>query len=196
MGKQYLFLIVTMIAVSSCTHKAEFREVTENNRYVISIPDYLKACKELSKDAASQYQNTDIGIYSLVIMEKKKTMQDYDMNYDLDAYFNTIAKQGFVDAIKNGKISVPGRQEINKNKALIADVTGQVGKTEVFYKLAIIETPYTFYQVLVWTTIENKEKYEPDMIKMIESFKEMPLPPSELPEKKAQNNNFKITLKY
>ena len=43
MGKQYLFLIVTIIAVSSCNHKAEFREVTENNRYVISIPDYLKA---------------------------------------------------------------------------------------------------------------------------------------------------------
>ena len=75
MGKQYLFLIVTMITVSSCTHKAVFREVTENNRYVISIPDYLKPCTNLSKDAASQYQNTGIGIYSLVIMEKKKTMQ-------------------------------------------------------------------------------------------------------------------------
>jgi hypothetical protein len=143
-----------------------------------------------------QYQNVDKGIYALVIDEKKKTMQDYDINYDIDAYFNNIAKQGFVESIKNGKISVPGRQEINKNKALVADVTGQVGTTNVYYKLAIIETPYTFYQILSWTTSENKEKYEPDMIKIIESFKENPLPPSELPAKKTLSDSVKITLKY
>lgn len=196
MYKRYLFFLVTVLVISSCNHKTVFTEVTINNRYSISVPDYLQPCKDLHKDASMQYQNAEKGIYALVIDEKKKTMQDYDINYDIDAYFNNIAKQGFIESIKNGKISVPGRQEINGNKALIAEVTGKVEQTDVYYKLAIIETPYTFYQILSWTSAENKEKFEPDMVKMIESLKEMPLPPSELPAKKTLNDSVKITLKY
>ncbi len=196
MYKRYLFFLVTVLVISSCNHKTVFTEVTINNRYSISVPDYLQPCKDLHKDASMQYQNAEKGIYALVIDEKKKTMQDYDINYDIDAYFNNIAKQGFIESIKNGKISVPGRQEINGNKALIAEVTGKVEQTDVYYKLAIIETPYTFYHILSWTSAENKEKFEPDMVKMIESLKEMPLPPSELPAKKTLNDSVKITLKY
>lgn len=194
MYKRYLFLLLSAITIFSCNRKTEFVEVEINNRYTVSVPDYLKPCKDLQKDASMQYQNSEKGIYALVIDEKKKTMQDYDMNYDIDTYFNSIAKQGFIEAIKNGKISVPGRQEINQNKALIADITGKLDQTDVYYKLAIIETPYTFYQILSWTSAENKEKFEPDMIKMIESFKENPLPPSELPAKKTSNDSLKITL--
>lgn len=188
----FLFLITTFFA---CNQSAVFKEVKVKERYTISIPDYLKPCTDLHKDASLQYQNAENGIYALVIDEKKKTMQDYDLNFDIDMYFNSIAKQGFVESIKNGKISIPGRQQINNNKALIAEVTGKVDQTDVYYKLAIIETPFTFYQILAWTSAENKEKYQPDILKMIESFKEMPLSADEL-HSNTLPDSVKITLKY
>ncbi len=196
MVKRVFVFLLAMLTLAACNRPAVFAEVKVNDRYTISIPDYLQPCKDLHKDASLQYQNPDKGIYALVIDEKKKTMQDYDLNYDIDAYFNNIAKQGFIDAIKNGKISIPGRQEINNNKALIAEITGKVEETDVFYKLAIIETPSTFYQFLAWTSAENKEKFEPDMLKMIESFKELPVAKEELPENKTLNDSVKIQLKY
>jgi len=196
MSKQFLFLLIAISVFSSCNKKTVFKEVKINNRYCVLMPDYLQPCTDLDKQASLQYKNGETGIYALVIEDRKKEMQNYDVNLDIDSYFNTIAKQGFVEGIKDGKISIPGRQEINKNKALVADVTGKVNEIEVLYKMAIIETPYTFYQVLIWTSAENKEKLQPDMIKIIESFRELPLSADELPERKTLSDSVKITLKY
>jgi len=197
MARKIIFMFLLCFAVASCNREAVFSEVKINNRYSVLIPDYLQPCADLHKEASLQYQNTEKDVYVLVIDEKKKTMVNYDLNYNVDLYFNNIAKQGFIETIKNGKISIPGRETINDNKALIAEITGKVDQTDVFYKLAVIETPYTFYQVLVWTRAENKEKYEKDMMKIIESFKEMPLSKDELPTpKEVFPDSFSIKLKY
>jgi hypothetical protein len=135
-----------------------------------------------------QYQNVEKDIYVMVIDEKKKTMQDYNLDYDIDTYFNNIASQGFAENIKDGKVSIPGRQTISGNKALIAEVTGKIEENEVYYKLALIETPYEFYQILAWTRAQNKEKLEGDIVKMIESFKELPHSADELPESKLSDS--------
>ncbi len=195
MYKHYSFFLILIFVISSCNRPAVFTDVKINSRYTISLPDYLQPCADLHKDASLQYQNTEKDVYAIVIDEKKKTMVNYDLNYNLDSYFNNIASQGFIESIKNGKVSIPGRETINGNKALVAEITGKIDQTDVFYKMGIIETPFTFYQILVWCRAENKEKYESDMMKIIESFKEMPLPKEELPEPKM-NDSVKITLKY
>ncbi len=197
MVKKFVFLSLLSLFIVSCSREAVFSDVKINNRYTVSIPDYLQPCSDLHKEASLQYQNIEKDVYAIVIDEKKKTMVNYDLNFNVDLYFNNIAKQGFIETIKNGKISIPGRETINGNKALIAEVTGMVDQTEVFYKLAVIETPFTFYQILVWTRAENKTKYEPDMMKIIESFKEMKLSKDELPvPKEEQPEKFTIKLKY
>lgn len=188
MLNRILLLIIIPFAFASCKHETVFTEVKVNNRYSMNIPDYLQPCTDLHKDASLQYQNIEKDVYAMVIDEKKKTMQDYSLDYDLDTYFNNIASQGFADNIKDGKVSIPGRQEIDGHKALIAEVTGKLENNEVYYKLGLIETPYEFYQILVWTRASNKEELEPDFIKMLESFKELPHPAEELPEPKISDS--------
>lgn len=145
------------------------------------MPTYMKPCTDIQKDASLQYQNLEKDIYAIVIDEKKVTMQNYDLNFNLDTYYNNISSQGFSESIKNGKISIPGRQEINGNKALVSDITGKLEENEVFYKFAVIESPFEFYQILTWTRASHREKMEKDMVKIIESFKELPHPADELP---------------
>jgi hypothetical protein len=195
MFRKFLFSIFILSAFASCNNETVFKEVKVNNRYSISIPDYLQPCTDLHKDASFQYQNTDKDIYAIVIDERKKTMENYDLDYDIDLYFNSIAKQPFLETIKEGKVSPPGRQDINGHKALVADITGKVDGTAVYYRMAVIETPFAFYQILVWTRADNKDKYFPDMVKMIESFKELPQPDSELPDKKL-SDSVKIVTPY
>ncbi|MBL0330843.1 MAG: hypothetical protein IPP64_15900 [Bacteroidetes bacterium] len=188
MLNRILFLFIIPFAFASCKHETVFTEVKVNNRYSMNIPDYLQPCTDLHKDASLQYQNIEKDVYAMVIDEKKKTMQDYSLDYDLDTYFNNIASQGFADNIKDGKVSIPGRQEIDGHKALIAEVTGKLENNEVYYKLGLIETPYEFYQILVWTRASNKEELEPDFVKILESFKELPHPAEELPEPKISDS--------
>jgi hypothetical protein len=154
--------------------------VKVNDRYAISIPEYLQPCVDLHKDASFQYQNTDKDIYAFVIDERKKTMAKYDLDYDLDVYFK-VASQPFLET-KNGKVSTPGKEKINGCEALISEITGNVDGIDVYYKMGVVETPYAFYQILTWTRADKKEEYAADMNRMIESFKELPQPQSELPQ--------------
>jgi hypothetical protein len=153
------FFILIVIAFASCVKQTVFTEAKVNNRYAISVPEYLQPCADLHKDASLQYQNAEKDIYAIVIDEKKATMLEHDLDYDLDLYFKSIASQPFLETIQNGKVSPPGRQEINGNKALIAEITGSVQGTDVYYRMAVIESPYEFYQVLIWTRAENKDRY-------------------------------------
>lgn len=189
MFNRALLLFTASVALVSCKHETVFTEVKVNNRYSIDVPDYLQPCTDLHKDASMQYQNIEKDIYAMVIDEKKKTMQDYSLDYDLRTYFDNIASQGFADNIKDFKASKPDAQKINGHDALVAEVTGKIENNEVYYKLSVIETPYEFYQVLVWTRASNKEQMEPDIVKMVESFQELPHSEEELPDPAKPEDN-------
>lgn len=193
MSKRFLFLFILPFLIASCKHEAAFKEVKVNDRYAISVPEYLQPCTDLHKDASLQYQNPEEDIYAMVIDERKKTMANYNLDYDVDMYFKNIASQPFTEAIKDGKVSIPGRQEIDGHKALIAEITGNVNETNVYYKMGIVETPYAFYQIFTWTRADNKEEYVEDMTKIIESFKELPQPESELPQQTINPDSVQIT---
>lgn len=188
MFKRFLFLFTLAVAISSCKQETVFTDVKVNNRFEISVPEYMQPCADLHKDASLQYQNTEIDIYAMVIEEKKSTMEDYDLDYDIDLYFKNIASQAFIENIKNGKVSPPGRQTIDGNKALTSEITGNIDGTDVYYKMAIVESKYSFYQILTWTRADRKEKYISDMTKFIESFKELPHPPEDLPQPKLSDS--------
>ncbi len=188
MSNRALFLLIIPFALVSCKHETVFTEVKVNNRYSMNVPDYLQPCTDLHKDASMQYQNVEKDIYAMVIDEKKKTMQDYSLDYDIVTYFDNIASQGFADNIKDGQVSKPTQKEINGHKAMIAEVTGKIENNEVYYKLGLIETPYEFYQILIWTRASNKENLESDMVRMVESFQELPHPQDELPDPKLDDS--------
>lgn len=190
MIKHIGFLFLLAFSFASCKHETVFTEVKVNNRYSISVPEYMQPCADLHKDASLQYQNTEIDIYAMVIEEKKSTMENYNLDYDIDTYFKNIASQPFIENIKNGKVSPPGRQTIDGNKTLTSEITGNIEGTDVYYKLAIVETKFSFYQILTWTRADRKEKYNGDMTKFIESFKELPHSKEELPQ--TLNDSVKI----
>jgi hypothetical protein len=137
--KNYLVFSFIILAFVSCKQEAKFTEVNINQRYTIQLPDYLQACTDLHENASLQYQNAELDIYAMVIEEKKSTMENYDLDYDLELYYNSIASQAFVDNIKNGKVSPAGRQEINGNKAIVSEITGNFDGNSSNCACAIVE---------------------------------------------------------
>lgn len=174
MIRKFLFSVVLIACAVSCNNETTFREVTVNNRYSISVPDYMQPCADLHKDASFQYQNTDRDIYAIVIDGRKKTMNNYDLDYDIGLYFKNIATEPFLETIRDGKLSAPRPKQISGNKALIGEITGKIDQTPVYYKLGVVETPSSFYQIITWTRGDNKTRYENDMSKVIDSFRELP----------------------
>ncbi len=165
--------LVVILTFTSCKKQTTFNEVTVNDKYTILIPDYVKPSAGMHQQASLQYQNQEKEFYVLVIDESQSDMKAYDLNYDIETYFQNIVSLPFKENIKNGVVSTPQKREINGANALVAEITGSVNNTDVFYKMAVIESPNKFYQVLTWTRADQKKEYEEDMLKIIESLKEL-----------------------
>jgi hypothetical protein len=186
--KQFFILFSFIILLSSCHRDTTYTESKVNNRYAISIPDYMQPTTFLHKDESFQCADTLKDFYAIVMDEKKKTLENYGMSFTLDTYFTNITKQPFLTTIKNGKVTTPIKDTISGNKALLAEITGTVKNAEVYYRMAIIETPAAFYQILVWTKADKKQEMLPEMNKIIHSFKELPVAKEEQPHENKQGN--------
>lgn len=173
MFKRLIFLFCFSVNFYSCVERLDFTEVKVNDQYELTVPGYLHACTDLHKNAAVQLQSTENDIYLIVIDEKKSVISDLGMHYKLKSYYATVLKQPFISEIKNSTTdSIPIQKKIAGNEALITNINGWVNNQHVFYKLAVIETPISFYQVVVWTRADKKNRLENDMTKIIESFRE------------------------
>ena len=189
MFRKFLFSTLLILAITSCNTETVFKEVKVNDRYSISVPEYLQPCVDLHKDASFQYQNNEKDMYAIVIDERKKTMAKYDLDYDIALYYK-VATQPFSEA-KNGIVGVPVKEKIDGHDALVSEIKGNLEGIDVYYNIGVIETPFAFYQILTWTRADNKDKYEGDMTRMIESFKELPQPDSELPQPRVPEDTVK-----
>jgi len=169
--KKITFCLLILVTVVSCSKETIFNEVKINNTYSMLVPEYLSAAAKVKEQASFQYQNEEKEVYALVIEETKESLLNYGLEYDLATYFTNIVSTPFTEKIKDGKVSIPGKQKINGLDALIAEITGNINNTDIFYKMAVVETPKAFYQVLTWSRADQKVNYEKDMMKMIESFK-------------------------
>lgn len=157
----------------ACTPPIKYNEVKTNDQYSISLPDYMAPASDMHPQASLQYQNPEKELYIVVVDESKEQMQAYDLNYDLETYYKNIVSTPFSEQLKNGKVSMPARMDIDGNKAFISEITGNINNADIYYKLAIIESPTHFYQLVLWTKNDYKEKMSPVMEAMIESFKEI-----------------------
>ena len=60
------------------------------------------------------------------------------------------------------------------------DITGKLEENEVFYKFWLLKV-LTNFTIPLPGRAEHRQKLEKDMVKIIESFKELPHPAEELP---------------
>lgn len=126
---------------------------------------------KLNENASLEYQNGQRELYAIVIEEEKKTLNDYGLEYDLEAYARQAARS--IDSSFTGK---PGPQLIGKLKAAHIALKGKYinggSAFDMVYRLTVIETPTRFYQLLIWTLDKNYEKNRADMEHIESSFAE------------------------
>lgn len=147
-------------------------KTSSNGLFSIDIPNYMSETYDLNNAASLQYKrNPALGeIYIFVIDDDKKAMGDG--TYDIKSYFD-FALVDIKNGITGNNSSEPKTKEINGLKTIQTEVTGKFGETGIFYLITIVESESHFYQILTWTIDGNKSRYEKDMLKMVDSFKQI-----------------------
>jgi hypothetical protein len=172
-----LLLAVVAVLLTACESKPE--TVTIKNKYSVDLPSFLsESATELNKDASLQYENGAREFYVVVIDESRKEFNDVmasgELGYgaDLDGY-----SQFLVDDVREtiGDTSTvkPVNAKINGLDARLASLAGTVEGLNVYWRVGYIQGKKDYYQVLCWTLLENKDKYDAQMGEIIKSFKEV-----------------------
>lgn len=167
-----VLLLFVVLTIAACSYSGEFKAVQVAKRYTISLPDYMTENEEgkLNKEATLQYGNYFRNFY-IIVLEKPMSRTHSLADYTRDAtkeLVNSLQKPIQIDSAAVEVNGMPGAQ---------VSMKGIVGVDElnehIYYRLVFLQGKDRVYQLTLWSWDKNRDKYEEDIKKIIESFKEL-----------------------
>lgn len=168
--KKILFIVILLLLVSALSliaffrsEPVQFNKVTYKKEFSIPIPDYLTHSNNLDSSAIIQYHSLEKNIFVLVYQ--------HPITADtLNSYFKQLTSK-LTAAIDRGTLLKYYPEKINGNQALIGNIRGSVNETIIYYRIALIQTESSFYEI-IWGIDENiRSSYDDDMNKTIRGFR-------------------------
>jgi hypothetical protein len=158
-------LAVLVFIIASPSPQTKFNVVTIENKFSISVPEYLTRTDSLDSSALLQFKNEKEQLF-LIIYEKKDSAS-------LESFFKKFS-DNFISKLENGNMINYYPEKINNsNNVLIGNIRGNVNDTKVFYKLAVIKIENTFYKLLFGVSENQRMDYEEEMDKIIKGFRKI-----------------------
>jgi len=168
----YKSFLLLALSFYSCTQPAKFQLIQIADKYSIELPEYMQPWTGMHTEASLHYKNEERDIYTIIIDENKKELQHHQLNYTLDSYFKSVCSSPPIKNIDQLRLHKPVQINLNGDSALLAGISGNFNHTNIYYQLAVIETKKRFYQILSWTSLDNKELFLRDFNTSLNSFRE------------------------
>lgn len=173
-------LLILMTLVSSCGSEEGVQTITIEGRYTLTIPAFLSEADDLHEDASLQYQNIFKDVYVLVIDEPKTALHDildefdYEETYsnDLDGYTQLIL-DGVIQNLNNPHQTDVVETTVNGLPARLTTLEGVIENMPIFYVYGLYESQESYYQVIVWTSVEKKSQYKPKMEAVLQTLNDI-----------------------
>ena len=164
----------------SCQDDSKIETITIKNQYSLDIYSNMSKTDELNDEASLQYQNIFKELYVVVIDESAEVFNTIIVDNDLvDQYkpdlngYSKLIIDGFESETNLKKISKEKDTLINGLEAKVVDFEGKVDEYKVYYHLAFVKSQKSYYQIMTWTLLDNKEEYKNKLDNMTYSFKEI-----------------------
>lgn len=178
MGRGLVLMLCVFVGLVSCNRNKEIHVVEFENRFSIEAPIQMKKSKTLNSQAKIQIADVSQELYSIVLDESKQEVismlaslgennEDSFKTY-ADLTFNSLLES--TDVLTEQKLT---KVSINGKRAYVSNFDAKVSGIDVFYSFASIEGVDTYYQVLVWTLKDKKEKHLAEMTAIVNSFVEI-----------------------
>lgn len=141
----------------------KFNSITVEGKFSISIPEYLSKTDSIDTSALLQYKNEKEQIFLLV----------YEItdiaNLSLKDFFKKTS-DNFISKIGQATLVKYYPEQINNRDAFIGNIRGKVNETSAYYRIAVIESDMSFWEIIIGTNDVNKSRYDEDMNKIIRGF--------------------------
>jgi hypothetical protein len=165
-----------LVFIGGCSYSETFKiqQSSTNDKatsYQIALPDYLDNLLEhhLHRTASVQYGNFFRNTYVIVVdtlSSEQFSLQQYAQQ-NIQQLVATLERPQKVDSTA---------LQIDEKNALRVAYTGTVGikkiKERIYYQLVFVEGEKHYYQIVLWTWDQWRQKYQADFEHIVQSFKE------------------------
>lgn len=173
--------VITCLLLTSCFSKNKKpKEVKIKDLYSVEVSSDFIPFKILNNDASLEYKAALRELYLVVIDEPSEIFNEmepdelYEDEFEPNLTgFAQIALKSF--CVNSGIPDVPELEEciINGEKAYCAETNAMVNGISIYYRFVYAEGKEHYYQVFCWTISKNENKYKDEMIRILDSFKEI-----------------------
>jgi len=149
--------------------------------FTIDIPNYMTPRVDLNALASLQFgyverkQFEQFENYALVMVQTHEAIDTLkrEEEFTITSYWKQVMSE-FGEGLDNYEelTTEPGIDTVNGMSCILNEMRGSLASADVYYRLAVFEGKLGFYQVLCWCIESQKQKFIPDMDRMIGSFKE------------------------
>ncbi|WP_026778122.1 hypothetical protein [Polaribacter sp. Hel_I_88] len=191
MKKSIIFILAICFSIVSCKKiidsaaslskedisAKDLVEVSINNDYSISVPDYMKEMKSLNDDASFQYANIYKETYTIVIDEDKQEFIDafkeigiYNDSLTVIENYSEYQVNSFQESLNSDEV-----KELDfKLKNLTAkqfELNGIIDGINANYLIGFVESDAKMYMLMSWTVDDRYKKYKNTFQLIQNSFK-------------------------
>lgn len=175
-------IFFTAILLSGVFSAQQMKNYQFGTPFTISFPNGYVKSYDLNDVAAAQFSNSVNDKYSIVIQTEKENLTFFQLAFstieEAGEYYSKSIKDGLVDDAtlkyikpKEVKISDYAAAESIVEGSFIDEETSLT--TPLFYHITIVETANYYFQIISWSSSEDKNKNLEEFRKIAQSFKEV-----------------------
>jgi hypothetical protein len=167
------FICFVLLAINAFA-QTNMKELKVGHEFFISLPDYMNKTAGLNSSSAVQFKSEVKDVYGFVIEDNKEEMALAEFNFSsINEFYEDFIKDFLVDE-KKRQISKPIFSKNGEINFVEADASyyDKEADTEIYYLVGIVETKTSFYKILSWSTVANKEKFKGDFQKIVYSLRD------------------------
>lgn len=173
----FLSFLLPFVLFSACRSWAEveYKNHEISDLFNIELPSYLSETTDLNNEAEAQYQNA---LKNLCLIIRKNDWQELRRRrpeFVLEDYYDVSIEQLKVNL---ERIDAPAPDSISLNglSAFKGSLSGTFKGDRIQFDICTIAGKRYLYQLLIWSTIEDRDQYHSDIEKIIYSFEEIAEP--------------------
>jgi hypothetical protein len=140
---------------------------SRDGKFQLTVPAGCRENTKLNDQAEIRAANLVDEVYVIVLTEAKTDFAG-DMNLD---EFTRITRDSLSTNLKEVVATNPVPVTISGNSGRAYEVDGVVDRVKLSYRVATVETPDHYHQVITWTLQSRKDENRATLQKIIDSFR-------------------------
>jgi hypothetical protein len=148
------------------------REYTVGHVFYVSLPYYMERTAGINAASNFEFKCEDKDAYGFIIEDNKEEMSLMQTHFDsIKEYFDFFIRD-FLAGEKNRRIAWPQFRKQGNINYCESEATyyDKDAKEDIYYFIGVAETKTSFYKILCYTSLANKDNLKKDFESILYSL--------------------------